>query len=48
MAAGPEAWNITVEIGLYRQHAEMAPAAELLWELAEKRIPCAIPDRTGS
>lgn len=37
VAAGPEAWNIPVEVRLYRQRAEMAPVAESLWELAESR-----------
>lgn len=37
VAAGPDAWNIGVEIRLYRQHAEMAPGAELLWRSAQKQ-----------
>ena len=32
--AGGSAWNVPVEIRLYRQRAEMAPAAEALWRLA--------------
>lgn len=32
--AGNAQWNVPVEIRLYRQRAEMAPAAEALWTLA--------------
>lgn len=32
--AGDAAWNVPVEIRLYRQRAGMAPAAEALWALA--------------
>ncbi|SEA40211.1 LysR family transcriptional regulator [Variovorax sp. YR216] len=32
-------WNVPVEIRLYRQRAEMAPAAEALWTLVQKRPP---------
>lgn len=34
LPAGDTAWNVPVEIRLYRQRAEMAPAAEALWTLA--------------
>ncbi len=34
--AGDAAWNVPVEIRLYRQRAEMAPTAETLWALARE------------
>ena len=34
VAAGNAAWQVPVDIRLYRQHVEMAPAAEALWKLA--------------
>lgn len=34
VAAGDAHWQVAVEIRLYRQRAEMAPAAEALWRLA--------------
>ncbi|KQR45824.1 LysR family transcriptional regulator [Acidovorax sp. Leaf160] len=35
--AADAAWNVPVEIRLYRQRAEMAPAAESLWHLSMAR-----------
>ena len=37
VGAGPKAWNIPVEIRMYRQRAEMSDKAEALWELAKKQ-----------
>lgn len=42
VAAGDEAWNVPVEIRLYRQRAEMSPVAESLWALV---MADAIPAR---
>jgi len=36
--AADAAWNVPVEIRLYRQRAEMAPAAESLWRLSMTRV----------
>lgn len=33
--AGDDRWNVPVEIRLYRQRSEMAPAAEALWALVQ-------------
>ncbi|SDM23472.1 DNA-binding transcriptional regulator, LysR family [Oryzisolibacter propanilivorax] len=35
--AGPQAWNIEIEVRLYRQGAEMAQVAEQVWQLAQAR-----------
>lgn len=37
VSAGDSAWNVPVEIRLYRQRAGIAPVAEALWELASAR-----------
>jgi len=42
--AGGETWNVPVEIRLYRQRAEMAPAAEALWSLAQTQH--ALPEKS--
>ncbi|MBB3179218.1 LysR family transcriptional regulator [Variovorax sp. Sphag1AA] len=39
VAAASAEWNVPVEIRLYRQRAEMAPAAEALWTLVQERPP---------
>jgi len=39
VAAASAEWNVPVEIRLYRQRAEMAPAAEALWALVQERPP---------
>ena len=39
VAAASAEWNVPVEIRLYRQRAELAPAAEALWTLVQERPP---------
>ncbi|MEJ8811019.1 LysR family transcriptional regulator [Variovorax ureilyticus] len=39
VAAASAEWNVPVEIRLYRQRADMAPAAEALWTLVQERPP---------
>lgn len=39
VAAASAEWNVPVEIRLYRQRAELAPAAESLWSLVQGRPP---------
>ncbi|MYZ45882.1 LysR family transcriptional regulator [Schauerella aestuarii] len=38
MHAGDEAWRMAIEIRLYRQPADMAPAAENLWQLTRDGV----------
>ncbi|MCT9812392.1 LysR family transcriptional regulator [Acidovorax sp. Be4] len=37
VGAGPKAWNIPVEVRMYRQGAVMSDKAEALWSLAKKQ-----------
>ncbi|MBL7091137.1 LysR family transcriptional regulator [Acidovorax sp.] len=38
LAAGPDSWNVDLEIRLYRTHAQLGPAAEALWNAVAQSV----------
>lgn len=40
--AGDAGWQVSIEIRLYRQHAEMTPVAESLWQLSQQSAAASV------